>query len=140
MGFRYRRSVKILPGARVNFNKKSTSVTLGGKRFKTTVNNSTGAITSSAKTPIKGVYYSERIGGQKNTNASALPKKERSPKVNKTCGVLFIILAVLVVILFAIPLLTISPFGLLFLLPAALMFMYGRRLINRAKEQTQDEA
>ena len=140
MALRFRRSIKILPGVRVNFNKKSTSVTFGGKRFKTTVNNSTGAVTSSARTPIKGVYYSEKVGGQKNSNAPMFSKKETSPKVNKTCGIIIIILAALLVVVFAIPFLTVTPFGLLFLLPAALLFRYGRRLINRAKEQTQKQA
>lgn len=31
MGFRFRKSVKILPGVRINFGKKSTSVSLGGR-------------------------------------------------------------------------------------------------------------
>lgn len=31
MGFRFRKSVKIAPGVKVNFNKKSTSVSFGGK-------------------------------------------------------------------------------------------------------------
>ena len=139
MGFRYRRSVKILPGVRVNFNKNSASVTFGGKHYKATVNNSTGAVTTSARTPIKGLYYSKRVGGQKSGGAPVFSKKETSPKVNKTCGIFIIILAALFVVALAIPMLTVTPFGLLFLLPAMLLYRYGRKLINRAKEQTQSE-
>lgn len=37
MGFRFRRSVKILPGVRINFNKNSLSVSVGPKGAKTTI-------------------------------------------------------------------------------------------------------
>lgn len=37
MGLRFRRSIKIAPGVRVNLNKKSASVTFGPKGLKHTV-------------------------------------------------------------------------------------------------------
>ena len=38
MGWRFRKSFKIAPGIKLNLNKKSTSVTFGGKGFHYTVN------------------------------------------------------------------------------------------------------
>lgn len=35
MGFRYRRSVRILPGVRLNLSKSGTSVSVGGRGFTT---------------------------------------------------------------------------------------------------------
>lgn len=58
MGLRYRRSVKIAPGVKVNFNKKSASVTVGGKGFHVT-KNSNGRTTTSVNLPIKGLSYTD---------------------------------------------------------------------------------
>ena len=56
MGFRFRKSVKILPGVRLNFGKKGfTSTTIGGKFFKTNVSNRGVKHTFSA--PGTGVSY-----------------------------------------------------------------------------------
>lgn len=38
MGFRFHKSVKIAPGVKVNFNKKSSSITFGGKGAHYTIN------------------------------------------------------------------------------------------------------
>ena len=65
MGMKFRRSVKIAPGVKVNFNKKSVGVTVGGKAAKVTVN-SKGRVTASAKTPVKGLYYSESVNLNSN--------------------------------------------------------------------------
>ena len=89
VGYKYRRSVKILPGVRLNFNKHSTGVTIGGKYAKTTVN-SNGRVTNSYKTPIKGLYYSETTNIKKGSTA---PKKTLSQvdkldnvRMGKSCG------------------------------------------------------
>ena len=37
MGLRFRKSIKIAPGIKINLNKKSTSVTFGGKGLHHTV-------------------------------------------------------------------------------------------------------
>lgn len=54
--FRFRRSVKIAPGIKLNFNKNSTSVTLGGKGAHYTVN-SKGTRTTSFSIPGTGISY-----------------------------------------------------------------------------------
>lgn len=56
--FRFRRSVKILPGIRLNFNTKSTSVTFGEKGFTKTVS-STGRVTNTIGIPGTGIHYTE---------------------------------------------------------------------------------
>lgn len=57
MGLRFRKSVKVLPGVRINFNKSSTSVTFGPKGLKHTVS-STGRRTTTAGLPGTGLSYS----------------------------------------------------------------------------------
>ena len=56
MGFRFRRSVKILPGIRLNFGKKGfTSTTIGGKFFKTNISNR--GVKHTVSLPRTGVSY-----------------------------------------------------------------------------------
>ena len=58
MGWRFRKSFKILPGVKLNINKKSVGLTFGGKGFHYTVN-SKGKHTASAGIPGTGLYYTE---------------------------------------------------------------------------------
>lgn len=62
MGFRFRKSFKVAPGVKLNFNKKSTGVTFGGKGLHYTINSS-GKSTTSAGIPGTGLYYTESSGG-----------------------------------------------------------------------------
>ena len=65
MGFRFRKSMKVAPGVRVNFSKSGPSVSLGGKYGRTTINPGRGTVTNSARTGIPGLSYSEthKVGG-----------------------------------------------------------------------------
>ena len=56
MGWRYRKSVTILPGVKVNFGLHSTSLSLGGQGFRTTYS-STGRVTRSVGIPGTGLSY-----------------------------------------------------------------------------------
>lgn len=82
MGLRFRKSVKIAPGIRLNFNKKSTSVSFGGKGATYTVN-STGKKTTSVGIPGTGLYYTESVGGKKKGKGNMLKKAEKAQKVKK---------------------------------------------------------
>lgn len=62
MGFRFKKSKQIAPGMRVNFNKKSTSVTFGSKGVHHTVSSS-GKKTTSVGVPGSGLYYTSSSGG-----------------------------------------------------------------------------
>lgn len=73
MGFRFHKSIKILPGVRLNFNKKSFSITAGGKLGGVTINSRTGA---SARVSVPGAGISYRT---KTTSSASKPK----PKVRK---------------------------------------------------------
>lgn len=72
MGFRFRKSFKVAPGVKLNFNKKSTGVTFGGKGLHYTVNSS-GKKTASAGIPGTGLYYTKSSGGSSK-------KKHRNSK------------------------------------------------------------
>lgn len=58
MGWRFRKSFKILPGVKLNINKKSVGITFGGKGAHYTVN-SKGKRTASIGIPGTGLYYTE---------------------------------------------------------------------------------
>lgn len=86
MGFRFRKSMKIAPGVRLNFNKGSTSVTFGGRGAKYTVSSS-GKKTASVGLPGTGVSYSTTVGDK---DMSAARKKSK----NKLAGALTVPLLV----------------------------------------------
>lgn len=82
MGLRFRKSVKIAPGIKLNLNKKSTSVTFGGKGFHHTIS-STGKKTTTVGVPGTGISYSKTSGGVHRTTSSkdTIPN---NPHVNNT--------------------------------------------------------
>lgn len=57
MGIRFRRSVKILPGVRVNFGKKGSSISIGPRGFKTTF--SKKGVRQTIGIPGTGVSYTK---------------------------------------------------------------------------------
>jgi hypothetical protein len=59
MGFRFRKSVKLLPGVRVNFSKSGTSLSVGGKGA--TTNFSKRGTRVTVGIPGTGISYSEKI-------------------------------------------------------------------------------
>lgn len=78
MGWRFRKSTKILPGVRLNFNKNSTSVSIRSKRSGITINSKTG-VTARTSIPGTGLSYSEKISsGKKST-----PAKKRNTQTAK---------------------------------------------------------
>ena len=66
MGLRFRKSIKIAPGVKINLNKKSTSVTFGGKGVHYTAS-STGKKTASVGIPGTGISYTQTTGQYKQT-------------------------------------------------------------------------
>lgn len=97
MGLRFRKSFKVAPGVKVNLNKKSTSVTFGGKGAHYTVN-SKGKKTKSVGVPGSGLYYTKTSGGssrKKSTSSSASSSKNSK----KNGGCLFPVLIASIVLL-----------------------------------------
>lgn len=100
MGFRYRRSYKILPGIKVNVGKKSTSVTFGGKIFRTTVNRKRGTVTSSVSTPIKGLSYQKTEKIEKRTPSNMVERNTTySALTYKVCSILILFVGILAAVL-----------------------------------------
>ncbi len=105
MGFRFRKSVKIAPGVRLNFGKKSTSVTLGGKGARYTVS-STGRRTKSVSIPGTGVSYVTSTTAKKSKSSKSTvkthdskPVQTYSPKAYKTFSTIFTIIAIITFII-----------------------------------------
>ena len=63
MGLRFRKSIKIAPGVKLNLGSKSAGVSVGGKYGGVSVNSKTGA-RARVSAPGTGVSYSEKIGGK----------------------------------------------------------------------------
>lgn len=79
MGLRFRKSFKIAPGVKLNLNKKSSSVTFGGKGAHYTVN-SKGKTTKSVGIPGTGIYYTET--SDKKTKKQTSSQSATSPNQN----------------------------------------------------------
>jgi len=69
MGFRFRKSVKLAPGLRLNFGKKSMSMTVGGKGG--SINVGSRGVYANVGTPIPGLTYRTRLDSPTRESASA---------------------------------------------------------------------
>lgn len=79
MGLRFRKSVKIAPGVRVNIGKKSVGVSAGVKGYRKSINSS-GRVTTSIGTPVAGVSY------VKTENLKSKKKKAASNRASSTAA------------------------------------------------------
>ena len=77
MGLRFRKSVKIAPGVRLNIGKKSVGVSAGVKGYRKSINSS-GRVTTSIGTPVAGVSY------VKTENFKTKKKKAASNRASST--------------------------------------------------------
>ncbi len=76
MGLRFRKSIKIAPGVKLNIGSKSVGVSLGGKFAGISLNSRTGAQVR-ASAPGTGLSYTKKIGGKKKSSASGRkPERE----------------------------------------------------------------
>lgn len=77
MTIRFRRTLKIAPGLRINFNKNSTSLSIGSRGAHYTVS-STGRRTISAGIPGTGIYAYQTINPKSSTHkdSKAVTEKE----------------------------------------------------------------
>ena len=75
MGFRFRKSIRLGKGIKLNINSKSTSVTFGSKGFHHTIS-STGKTRTTVSIPGTGISYST-TGGQ-NTNRQTVSYSSKS--------------------------------------------------------------
>ena len=88
MGLRFRKSIKLAPGVRLNLGRKGFGVSFGGKGMRHTIS-STGRRTTSVGIPGTGLSYSH-THGSKSTSASTRQggnmKKQKSKTICKKCG------------------------------------------------------
>lgn len=122
MGFRFRKSIKIAPGVRVNIGKKSTSISFGGKGARYTIS-STGRKTASVGIPGTGISYTATESKKKpSSKPVTVQKKTPSKMTYKVCSILALTLAVIAG-LFALLMMFYSvEYGLLFLAIAAVFY------------------
>ena len=131
MGLRFRKSIKVAPGVKVNFGKKSSSVSIGTKGARYTVS-STGKKTTTVGIPGTGISHvstssAKHTAGKGSSGAVAGP----SSRTYKACGIIFYILAAICLLL-GLP--TIAFGGWLFLLIGLPSFFLGRYYIKKSKE------
>ena len=81
MGLRFRKSIKLGKGVRLNVGKKSVGVSIGGKYGGMSFNTKGGARVRSSL-PGTGISYSTKIGKSKKKTGNAY-KKTRTVKRNK---------------------------------------------------------
>lgn len=69
MGLRFRKSVTLCKGVKLNFGKTGMCVSVGGKGYHKTINTK-GQVTTSVGIPGSGIYYTDtkRLGGNKQAN------------------------------------------------------------------------
>ena len=67
MGLRFRKSIKIAPGVKLNLGKKSIGMSVGGKRAGISMNSKTG-VHGRVSAPGTGISYTTKLGGSKNKN------------------------------------------------------------------------
>ena len=85
MGFRFRKSIKLAPGVKLNLNKKSVGVTFGKKGVHHTINSS-GRKTTSVSLPGTGLSYVHTSGsGKKNkkTDKTLTTDNDRNTGLDK---------------------------------------------------------
>lgn len=72
MGFRFRKTVKIAPGVKINFGKKSVGMSVGNKYAGVSVNSRTGA-RARVSAPGTGLSYSTKIGSSSAHRGDSSP-------------------------------------------------------------------
>ncbi len=72
MGFRARKSIKVVPGVRLNLSKTGVGMSVGAGPSRYSVHSS-GRKTVSARSGIPGVYYQQSVSGSGGAPAGAVP-------------------------------------------------------------------
>jgi hypothetical protein len=117
MGIRFRKSIKVAPGVRVNVGKKSSSVSFGGKGFSTSVSPS-GRNTRTVGIPGTGISHVSTSGGKRSnvTHHTTTHQKPASSLLLKVCGVIMWIIGILALLLAIVGFTTDGAVGILFLI------------------------
>lgn len=80
MGFRFRKSIKIAPGVKLNIGKESAGISIGGKFGGISFNSKSGAHVR-VSAPGTGMSYTTKIGSKtKDTKTKDTKTKKNSNK------------------------------------------------------------
>lgn len=139
MGWKFRKSVKIAPGVRLNVSNKSTSISVGGKGYRKTYS-STGRTTTTVRIPGTGLSYSttENSKSKKTAEPNTPAKKPPSPKTYKTCGIIIQVLSVPLLILSVLLMLVTPVAGIISALFACYLFWMGQKYRKEAVTMNQE--
>ena len=83
MGWRFRKSFKLLPGVRLNLGAKSASISVGGMGFHKTIS-TTGRVTNSFGIPGTGLYYTESSTSGSRSRNNRLEEQPQAETVYST--------------------------------------------------------
>ena len=133
MGLRFRKSVKILPGVRVNFNKNSTSISVGRHGARYTVS-SNGKKTATVGIPGTGLSYSASSKG----HAAKNKEKEKIVYSNKTYNISGKLLYALAILALLIGIPTFIYGGFIFVIMSIIFFMLGKSYIKKSEETKEN--
>lgn len=153
MGFRFRKSVKIAPGVRMNLGKKSASVSVGGKGFRKTYSTS-GRKTTSASIPGTGLSYSKSTSTSKSSShqkrATAKSgsvaysyscdpvQPQYSEATYRICGITCLVISIPVVLL-GLLVSTVEPAGFIFAIIGLCLLFVGLRYKKLAVKIKEEE-
>lgn len=136
MGTRFRKSVKIAPGVRANFGKKSASLSFGTKGARYTVS-STGKKTTTVGIPGTGLSHVSTSGAPKHKGASSSSGAvEYSPKKCKVFGIIFLIIAAVAIL---VGLLSFSVGGWIFLIFGLSCLLLGLFYLKKGRAPKDTE-
>jgi len=85
MGLNFRKSVKILPGVKLNFSKSGVSISAGVPGFRKSIS-TTGRVTTTYSIPGTGIYYKDtkNIKNKKKTTTSSKSSTTKTTKKTDT--------------------------------------------------------
>lgn len=82
MGLRFRKSIKLGKGVKLNLGKKGIGLSIGGKGARYSINSS-GRSTTTVGIPGTGLSYSHTSGGKKKKRTSSASHATSAPKPKK---------------------------------------------------------
>lgn len=135
MGIRFRKSMKVAPGVRMNVSKKSVGVSIGGKGARYSVSSS-GRTTTSASIPGTGLSYVSTSGSKKKQRSTSTgPIRASSSRGARVGGIVMLVVAVLAIL---IGLLSISVGGVIFLVMGAVFLLLGVLILRKTKNRPEE--
>ena len=88
MGFRFRKSIKLLPGIKLNFSKSGVSTTIG--KAGASINISGRGTRGTVGIPGTGVSYSENLSSTSSSHSTQQAMESQAPKAGVGFGSLLV--------------------------------------------------